>query len=187
MLCCYKNVFVFVYTNECIDVNTALKNSFKSMSCLGRIHQFLRNYLCWQAPVCIKFYSFKSMAWIVSRNLSALCMYQCTDWQVQFNSCILAQYYKKFTNICNKLECLMLASLYGLIWSFAVKAEAYLSEAPLCCSTLGYAPGLTLKHWIRLERLARNKHSRSVQTFINYGRKSFITLTHCSTMVEHPI
>jgi hypothetical protein len=29
-----------VYINECIDVNTALKNSFKSMSCLGRINQF---------------------------------------------------------------------------------------------------------------------------------------------------
>jgi hypothetical protein len=50
MLCCYLNVFVFVYINECIDVNTALKNAFKYMSFLGRIHQFPRNFLRWQAP-----------------------------------------------------------------------------------------------------------------------------------------
>ncbi len=31
-----------------------LKNSYKSMSCLGRIHQFPRNFLCWQAPGCIQ-------------------------------------------------------------------------------------------------------------------------------------
>jgi hypothetical protein len=31
MLCCYLNVFVYI--NECIDVNTALKNSLKSISC----------------------------------------------------------------------------------------------------------------------------------------------------------
>ncbi len=61
MLCCYLNVFVFVYINGCIDVNTALKNSFKSMSCSGRIHQFPRKFLCWQAPGCIQLYSFKSM------------------------------------------------------------------------------------------------------------------------------
>jgi len=41
------------YINECIDVNTAQKNSFKSMSCLCRIWQFPRNFLCWQAPGCI--------------------------------------------------------------------------------------------------------------------------------------
>ncbi len=38
-----------------------LKNSFKSMSCSGRINQFPRNFLRWQAPGCIKIYSFKSM------------------------------------------------------------------------------------------------------------------------------
>ncbi len=30
-----------------------LKKSFKSMSCSGRIHQFPRNFLCWEAPGCI--------------------------------------------------------------------------------------------------------------------------------------
>ncbi len=29
------------------------KNSFKSMSCLGKIHQFPRNFLRWQFPGCI--------------------------------------------------------------------------------------------------------------------------------------
>ncbi len=52
---------VFVYNNECIDVNTALKNSFKSMSCSGRKHQLPRNFLTWQAPGCILVYSLKSM------------------------------------------------------------------------------------------------------------------------------
>ncbi len=32
------------------------------MSCSSRIQQFPRNFLCWQAPGCIKIYSFKSMA-----------------------------------------------------------------------------------------------------------------------------
>jgi hypothetical protein len=53
MLCCYLNVFVFVYINELIDVNTAFKKSFKSMSYSGKIHQFSRNFLCWQVPGCI--------------------------------------------------------------------------------------------------------------------------------------
>jgi hypothetical protein len=34
------------------------------MSCSGRIHQFPRNVLSWQAPGCIQLYSFKSMGWI---------------------------------------------------------------------------------------------------------------------------
>ncbi len=39
-----------VYINECIDVSTALKKSFKSMKCSHRIQLFPRNFLCWQAP-----------------------------------------------------------------------------------------------------------------------------------------
>ncbi len=68
MLCYYfllisyirKNIrsISMVYINECIGVNTALKNSFKSMSCLRIIQQFPRNFPRWQAPG-----SFKSMAW----------------------------------------------------------------------------------------------------------------------------
>jgi len=34
----------------------------------------------------------------------------------------------------------------------------YPSKAPLRFSTLGYAPGLTHKHYTRLARLARDKH-----------------------------
>jgi hypothetical protein len=51
LLCCYLNVFVYI--NECIDANTALKNSFKSLSCSGRKHKFPRNVLRWQAQGCI--------------------------------------------------------------------------------------------------------------------------------------
>ncbi len=35
---------------------------------------------------------------------------------------------------------------------------------------------LTCKHQTRLERLARDKHSSLLRTFVNYGRKSFIIL-----------
>ncbi len=38
----WKNIHFIstIYINECIDINKALKNSFKSMSCSGRINQF---------------------------------------------------------------------------------------------------------------------------------------------------
>jgi hypothetical protein len=33
------------------------------------------------------------------------------------------------------------------------------------------APGLTYKHKTKLERLARGKHSRLLQTFVNIGHE----------------
>jgi hypothetical protein len=47
---------------------------------------------------------------------------------------------------------------------FAGKAGAYPSEA---------APGLALKDYTRLERLAKDKRSSLLQKSVNYGRKSF--------------
>ncbi len=41
---------------------------------------------------------------------------------------------------------------------FASKAGAYLSEAPLRCSNIELAPGLTHKHKAKLDKPARNKH-----------------------------
>ncbi len=38
------------YINECIDVNTSFKKSFKSMSCLHRIQQFPRNFAMLASP-----------------------------------------------------------------------------------------------------------------------------------------
>ncbi len=46
------------------------------------------------------------------------------------------------------------------------------STGPMC-SNLWLAPGLIHKHYTRLERPARDKHSSLVQTFVNYGRKKF--------------
>jgi hypothetical protein len=57
----------------------------------------------------------------------------------------------------NKLERLVLVSLSVLM--SVGKAGAYPSEAPFSCSILELAPGLTHKHRIRLERLARDKRS----------------------------
>ncbi len=36
--------------------------------------------------------------------------------------------------------------------------------------------GLTPKHWVRLERLAKNKQSNSIGAFVNYVRKKFKSL-----------
>ena len=56
----------------------------------------------------------------------------------------------------------------------ASKARAYPSGVPVKCSTLGKAPGLTHKHYTRMERPERD--SRLLQTFINYICGIFITL-----------
>jgi hypothetical protein len=50
---------------------------------------------------------------------------------------------------------------------FEGKAVAYPREA------LGQAPGLTHKHYTRLERLAKDKHSSIVQKPVKYGCKKF--------------
>ncbi len=56
---------------------------------------------------------------------------------------------------------------------FVGKARAYLSKSSFRFST----PGLTFKHYTRLERLVRDKHTSLLRTFVNYGRKFFITWT----------
>ncbi len=40
----------------------------------------------------------------------------------------------------------------------------------------GQAPGLTHKHYNRLIRLVRDKHSSLLQIFVNYGRKKFYNI-----------
>jgi hypothetical protein len=56
---------------------------------------------------------------------------------------------------------------------FVSKAEVYLREAPFRSSTVGYVPGLTHKHYVRLERPAREKHWSFKEHSINYGHKKF--------------
>jgi hypothetical protein len=53
------------------------------------------------------------------------------------------------------------------------KARVYLRVEQLKCASLGKAPGLTCKHWTRLDRSAREKHSSLLRKFVNYGRKRF--------------
>ncbi len=43
-------------------------------------------------------------------------------------------------------------------------------------STLGFVPGLTHKHQIRLEKLVKDKYTSLLQKIVNYGLKKFITL-----------
>ncbi len=59
---------------------------------------------------------------------------------------------------------------------FVGKARTYPNEAPFRCSTLGLAPGLALKQYTRLERLARDKHPGLLQKFVSYGRKKFYNI-----------
>ncbi len=61
-------------------------------------------------------------------------------------------------------------------WGQIIFLGCYLSVAPLRCSTLGQAPGLTHKHQTRLEKLDRHKHSSLFKKSVNQGQKSFIKL-----------
>ncbi len=61
---------------------------------------------------------------------------------------------------------------------FASKARAYPGEATFRFSTLVKAPGLTRKHLIRMEKLARDKRSSLSQTFVTYVRKKFYNIGH---------
>jgi hypothetical protein len=42
------------------------------------------------------------------------------------------------------------------------------------------SPGLTRKHWTRLERLAMDKHSGLLQKFVNYSRNNIYDTGPCS-------
>ncbi len=53
------------------------------------------------------------------------------------------------------------------------KIKAYLSGVPFRDSRLRVVDQTHQKHWTGLERLARDKHSRLLRKFINYGRKKF--------------
>ncbi len=52
-----------------------------------------------------------------------------------------------------------MASLANLVYKmYGKEAVADLSEASLRCSAVWLAPGVTPKHYTRLERLIRDKH-----------------------------
>jgi hypothetical protein len=51
-----------------------------------------------------------------------------------------------------------MASLSSLVYCLQVTPEAYLSEEPFRCSTLGQATDLTHKHETLQEKLAKDKH-----------------------------
>jgi hypothetical protein len=43
------------------------------------------------------------------------------------------------------------------------------------------------KHWTRLERLARNKHSSLLRKLVNYGRKRFFSYAPPNTLGTKPV
>ncbi len=72
----------------------------------------------------------------------------------------------KFTNICNKLECLSPATL---IWCLWVNHGAYTER---CFTKLG--TGLT-RCRLGLKGFAMGKHSSLIRAFVDYGLNSYIT------------
>ncbi len=56
---------------------------------------------------------------------------------------------------------------------YASKEGAHSSKAPLRCSTLVSAPGLTRKHQTTLESLTRDKHSSLSSTIMKLQREMF--------------
>jgi hypothetical protein len=68
----------------------------------------------------------------------------------------------------NKLECLSLGSLSGLVSCLWVWPGTY----PF--TWVGF--GLTCKHKTRLEKLARDRHSSLLQKSVNCGQKKFKSL-----------
>ncbi len=66
---------------------------------------------------------------------------------------------------------------------FAVKAGAYLTEAPFRCSTLGQAPDLTHKHQTRLERLAKQEPTLRKESQGSYTLVGSILACKYQTMV----
>ncbi len=90
------------------------------------------------------------------------------------------QHYKTFYN-CNLRmfvinECLSPAGFSKPILKFVGMARSLPQiGAPRRCFTR-VGSGHTCKHQTRMERLAKDTHSSLLQTFVKYGRKSFITL-----------
>jgi hypothetical protein len=57
------------------------------------------------------------------------------------------------------------------------KAGAYPRVEQLNFTSLGYASGLSYKHWIRLEKPALDKHSSLLQKYVNFADKKFSIIT----------
>ncbi len=72
-----------------------------------------------------------------------------------------------------------LGMLFRRSLMFVSKARAYPSKALFWCSTLGYVPGFTHKHWSKWEMPARDKHYSLLWTLINYDRKKFSNIGSC--------
>ena len=112
MLCCYLNVFVFVYIIDLKEYSFhfyglyywmhrcqhSLKKSLKSISCSGRINQIPRNFLCWQPPSCFKIYYLKSMVLkcFFHFNVSKFSCCHEGDWFCLFQRQFLTQLYEMF-------------------------------------------------------------------------------------------
>ncbi len=115
-------------------------------------------------------------------------------------------------NYCNKLECLYLVSLssqvkclqmnyfitlfMAKIYECLQKASVFVLARPFQpspmfvsrasayprSSTLGQALSLTHKHWTRLERSGKYKHTSLLQTFVNFSHKKCYKIVHLQTL-----
>jgi hypothetical protein len=79
-------------------------------------------------------------------------------------------------NFRNKLECLLLASLFptSLLFVGKARSQPFSVEPERCFTWVGSC--LTHKHYTILEKLARTQHSSLVQKFTIYDRKKFYNI-----------
>jgi hypothetical protein len=75
----------------------------------------------------------------------------------------------------NKLDCLFLAGFFSLV---ASKVRVYQSEEPFRSSIIELAPGLSHKHYTRVLKPTKNKHSSLLRPLISYEENLSI-LTKC--------
>jgi hypothetical protein len=75
-------------------------------------------------------------------------------------------------DFCNKVQCLSLESFFSLVQCLWVRPGAYPRVEHLKGASLRYVPP-ACKHWTRLEKLARDKHSSFLRISVNYCHNKF--------------
>jgi len=78
-----------------------------------------------------------------------------------------------FLSVCLRVSACVSVCLSVFVFIF-LSVWRYGRSLPEC--TLGYAPGLTRKHWTRLERLARDRHFSLFRKFVNYSHKKLYNI-----------
>ncbi len=125
-------------------------------------------------------------SWIKNRNDSKLSAWIVNAGQV--TRTIWGECCKTFLSViyefCNKLECLLLSTLFSQVYCLWATPGAYPWVQHLRVFHLGRLLSLPCKHYTILEMLARNKHSSLLQIIVTNAIKSFITLVPGASVIK---